>query len=263
METITINPIGIVHSDYLDPDGIPKRGHISTIEVFPAYEDALHRIQEHSHLWILTWFHLARRDHLRTIPARVDPHAPEYGVFGLRCAKRPNPVAMSLVWLESIRGNILTLRDFDALDGSPVVDIKPYFENDVVFSPRAPYIRPKNPEMCFDLLYKRAYKHHQEECLDMLLGLRLAMVAEGLFGRLNYPELKLAVQGSPCLADTLQGLFNARFANPTRFTYREKEKTTVRFWDGRQELQVSVQAMPPREELLDLTRTGFMEIVIG
>ena len=261
MKSIRINPIGMVHSTYTEPSKMVDHRHMAIIEIFPDYVEALLRIKEHSHLWILSWFHLADRETLRTVPSRVDPDAPEYGVFGMRCAKRPNPVALSLVWLERVSGNLLYVRELDALDGSPVVDIKPYFENDVVFSPMAPYIRPRTREMCCDLFYRRAMKHHQEECPGLFLAIRMAMVAEKTFSRLNYPELKLAVEGSPCLGDTLQGLFNARIANPARFTFKEsKQRTQVRVWDGYKELLIRKKGEPTIKEMTDLSSDSFLEV---
>ena len=260
MESISIEPIGVVHSGYTDPGVVPIEGHQATIEIFPRYVDGLYRIEEHSHLWILSWFHKAKRDFLRTVPARVNPDLPEYGVFGLRAAGRPNPIAISLVRLAELKGNMLHVLDLDALDGSPVLDIKPYFENDVVFSPIAPYFRPKNASMCYNLMHKRAYRHHQEDCDGLLLALRLAMIAEEYFGSLNYPELKLAVEGSPCLADTMQGLFNARLANPPRFSFQESSQTKTRFWDGRKELSIRLKDAPTQEELRDLEQRGFLEV---
>ena len=260
MELISISPVGVVHSGYQDPAVVPIEGHQATVEIFPEYVAGLYRIEEHSHLWILSWFHKANRNFLRTTPARVNPNAPEYGVFGLRAAGRPNPIAISLVRLEEVKGNILHVKDLDALDGSPVLDIKPYFENDVVFSPVAPYFRPQKITMRYNLMYKRAFRHHQEECVGMLLALRMAMIAEEYFGRLNYPELKLAVEGSLCLADTLQGLFNARLANPPRFSCQESDQTLVCFRDGPKELTISLNKTPTEKELRDLEQSDFLHV---
>ena len=261
MSLISIEPIGIVRSEYTDPAVVPLEGYPAVVEVYPQYADGLYRIEEHSHLWVLSWFHQARRDYLRTVPARVNPDLPEYGVFGLRAAGRPNPIAISLTRLVEVQGNLVRVLDLDALDGSPVLDIKPYFENDIVFSPRAPYFRPKKDAMRYNLLHKRAFRHHQEDCDGLLLALRIALVAEAYFGRLNYPELKLAVEGAPCLADTLQGLFNARLANPPRFVYKESDRTLVRLWEPDKELFITLKGAPTLEELKDLQQQDFLEVV--
>ncbi|OPX89644.1 MAG: putative tRNA (adenine(37)-N6)-methyltransferase [Pelotomaculum sp. PtaB.Bin104] len=260
MDTLQINPVGIVHSAYDNPATVPMQGNAATIEVFPEYVQALFRIEEHSHLWILSWFHKARRDYLRTVPGRVNPNAPEYGVFGLRASGRPNPIGLSLVELVRVENNILHVRGLDALDGSPVLDIKPYFEHDIIFSPRAPYIRPQDKGMRYRMLFKQAYYHHQEECRDFQLALRMAMVAEEEFGKLNSPDLTVSVEGPGCLADTIQGLSRARLANPARFEYLGSAKSAVNWSNSAKKLSVSLIGNPTEEELLDLDNTDFLEI---
>jgi len=260
MDILQITPVGIVHSPYNNPATIPARGHTAAIEVFPEYVQGLLRIEAHSHLWILSWFHKARRDLLRTVPGRVEPYVPEYGVFGLRAAGRPNPIGLSLVELVKAEDNILYVRGLDAIDGSPVADIKPYFEHDIIFSPRAPYLRPKERVMRYRMLLKQAYNHHQEECRDLQLALRMAMVAVDEFGKLNSPELKVSIEGSGCLADTIQGLSRARLANPARFAYQESAKSVVNWSNGTKKLSVSLIGNPAAEELLDLDNTGFLGI---
>jgi len=260
MDIFQITPVGIVHSPYSDPAAIPAQVYTATIEIFPEYVQGLFRIEEHSHLWILSWFHKARRGLLRTAPGKVNPDAPEYGVFGLRAAGRPNPVGLSLVELVKVENNILHVRGLDAIDGSPVVDIKPYFEHDIIFSPRAPYIRPQDKEMRYRMLFKQAYYHHQEKCRDFHVALRMAMVAEGEFGKLNSPELKVSVKGSGCLADTIQGLTRARLANPARFKYMESTESAVNWSNGIKELSTCLVRIPAEEELLDLDNNDFLEI---
>ncbi|MCG9967206.1 tRNA (N6-threonylcarbamoyladenosine(37)-N6)-methyltransferase TrmO [Pelotomaculum terephthalicicum JT] len=260
MDALQITPVGIVHSSYNNPETIPMQSHTATIEILPAYVQGLLRIEAHSHLWILSWFHKARRDLLRTVPGRVNANAPEYGVFGLRAAGRPNPIGLSLVELIKVEKNILHVRGLDAVDGSPVVDIKPYFEHDIIFSPRAPYIMPQDKKIRYRILFKQAYNHHQEECRDLQLALRMAMVAEDEFGKLNSPELIVSVKGSGCLADTIQGLFRARLANPARFAYLESTKSAVNWTNGTKKLAVSLIRTPTREEMLDLDNTDFLKI---
>ncbi|MFZ5596617.1 MAG: hypothetical protein ACOY31_06350 [Bacillota bacterium] len=84
---IFVKPIGVVRSEYVSLEEPPAPGLISVIELFPGYERALLRIGEHSHFWVLSWFHKARREVLATVPGRIDPDLPEYGVFGLRSKK--------------------------------------------------------------------------------------------------------------------------------------------------------------------------------
>lgn len=218
MDNICLNPVGHVVSSVTSSREMPAGGVPAAIEILPQYESALLRIEENSHIWVLSWFHQSDRSLLVTPPG-VNRNLPEYGVFALRAASRPNPVAMSLAKLLKREGNRLVLEKFDAVDGTPVIDIKPYFENDIIFSPRTSYITGKNREYRQNQMMRRAIAHHQEECPHLQLAVRMALVAEEIFGHLNNPELIVAVRGSACLADTIQGLSRARLANPPRFSF--------------------------------------------
>ncbi len=228
--SILIKSIGVVKSGIKNPDDVPIPGNPAEVEVFSEYKQALLRIEENSHLWLLLWFHKADRNLLATVPRRVNPDLPEYGVFGLRAPSRPNPIALCLVKLESVEGNILKLSGLDAIDGTPVLDIKSYYEQDIIFSPSTPYIRPIDPIMRREIFMKEALAHHQEACSDLYMAIRMAMVADEIMGQLNTQDLKLKVIGSACLADTLQGLSRARLANPPRFNYEENSTVCRSIW---------------------------------
>jgi len=218
METISIYPIGYVISPVLEVKDMPPGGVAAEIEVLPQYQPALLRLEENSHLWIQSWFHQAERDKLIARP-RGNPDLPPYGVFAIRSPARPNPIALSLTKLVKIENNKLFVERLDAVNGTPVLDIKPYFENDIVFSPRTPYIPGKTRTSHQEQLLRQALIHHQEKCQSLYLAVRMAMVADEIFGHLNNPELMINVTGSACLADTIQGLTRARLANPPRFSY--------------------------------------------
>lgn len=238
-----LKPVGHVISPVADTNDMPPGGVPAVIEILPEYEAALHRIEENSHIWIQSWFHMSRRDKLTTSPG-VNTDLPEYGVFALRAAARPNPVAMSLVRLQKREGNRLYLERMDAVDGTPVIDIKPYFENDIVFSPRTSYIRGKDRTYRQNQLLRQALAHHQEECMELQLAVRMALVADEVFGHLNTPDLQVTVRGSACLADAIQGISRARLANPPRFIfvptaalqqtvwYRPEKGTLTLTWQG-------------------------------
>ncbi|TEB08002.1 S-adenosyl-L-methionine-binding protein [Pelotomaculum schinkii] len=228
---ITIKPIGIVRSDFKALDQVPIIGGGSLIEVFPEYKRGLLRIEENSHLWLQLWFHKAKRDILSVVPGKVNPNLPEYGVFCLRAFSRPNPIALSLVRLDRVQDNLLFVSGLDALDGTPVLDIKPYYEQEIVFSPVTPYIRPLKREMRQEIFMKQALHHHQEECAGLLLGVRMALIADDYLGQLNSRGLNVTVNGSPCLADVVQGLSNARLANPPRFRYNESNDLEQSIWE--------------------------------
>jgi len=167
---------------------------------------------------------------LSTRPERIDPNLPEYGVFGLRTPARPNPIALSLVKLVKIEGCNLYVQGLDAINETPVLDIKPYYEQDIIFSPQAPYIRPPELDKRRELMLKEAINHHQEDCADLHLALRMALIAEEHFGKLNSQDLYLEVRGSLCLGDVLQGLSRARLSNPARFNFTFSADTAKSVW---------------------------------
>ncbi len=230
-DAIFINPVGIVRSDYKNTKTLPLSGqHQAQIEIFPQYAEALHRIEENSHLWVLSWFHLAPRHRLRNTLGKYNPTLPEYGVFGLRTPGRPNPLALTLVRLLSVKENILCVEGLDAVDQTPVIDIKPYKESDIIFSPITPFIYPLDKKHRVNKILKQALAHHQEECLALRLAVRMAAMAQEEFGHLNTPDLKVSVKGSACLADSLQGITRARLANPARFDFIASDTISQSTW---------------------------------
>lgn len=122
-----IRPIGYVQSPYKERMDAPRQGRlsdtVSKIVIDEQYFPGLEDIEKKSHLIILSWFDRADRTMLRATP----PHErTEHGVFATRSPSRPNPIAFSVVDLLRRDGNTLFVRGLDALDGTPVVDIKPY-----------------------------------------------------------------------------------------------------------------------------------------
>lgn len=227
---IVLKPVGVVRSPQKLPDDVPLPGQPAVVEIFPQYQAALHRVEENSHLWMLLWFHQADRTVLRTAPRRINPDLPDFGVFGLRSPNRPNPIALSLVRLEGVSGNNLLVQGLDAIDGTPVLDIKSYYEQDIIFSPRTPYIRAVDPVIRREIMLKHAFNHHQERCPDMLMAVRMALVADEYMGHLNRPDLQVMVRGPACLADTIQGITQARLANPLRFAYLGESEMSYTTW---------------------------------
>lgn len=234
IDAITLNPIGVVESSIKDRDVMPTNGIQAGIRVFSQYSKALERIEENSHLWILTWFHQAPRNVFTAVPSKVNPLSHKFGVFALRSPARPNPIALTLVKLDRIHENTLYVTGLDAIDGSLVIDIKPYIEHDTVFSPRTPQLSPLSANALKETLLKQALTHHGEICSDLLLAVRMGLIAEKLLGYIKSPDVQVKVCGSNCLADTIQGLCRARLANPARFEFCSSlEKHTIWIYGNR------------------------------
>jgi len=97
---------------------------VGRVELDPRYAAGLDGLALFSHVWLLYWMDRARRDLVRQVPAHL---ALPRGTFALRSPVRPNPIALAAVELLAVEGTILTVRNVDCIDGTPLVDIKPYF----------------------------------------------------------------------------------------------------------------------------------------
>ena len=121
--------VGTVRSAILDRASAPRQGRDSAqevmVEIRPEYSDALDGIEMWDQLLVTCWLHLAPRDILKVHP-QGDMNQPLTGVFGTRSPVRPNPVAVYTVDLLKVDGNRLHVRGVDAVDGTPVLDIKPF-----------------------------------------------------------------------------------------------------------------------------------------
>jgi L-fuculose-phosphate aldolase len=123
-----VQPIGVVRSVLKDPADAPKQGALTEQEaeivVDPAYLPALEGLaRKRGKIVVLCWMDRADRGRLKVHP-RGQEELPERGVFSTRSPHRPNPVSLHTVTLLSIDGNVLRIRGMDAIDGTPVVDIK-------------------------------------------------------------------------------------------------------------------------------------------
>ena len=125
-------PIARVHSSLEDPAEAPKQGHEGApdarIEILPAFVEALDAIEPGDEIVLLTWFHEADREVLKVHP-RDDAGNPLTGVFATRSADRPNPIGLHRVEVLEVQDERwLTVRGLEAIDGTPVIDIKPVLE---------------------------------------------------------------------------------------------------------------------------------------
>ncbi|NWF92188.1 MAG: tRNA (N6-threonylcarbamoyladenosine(37)-N6)-methyltransferase TrmO [Syntrophaceae bacterium] len=123
----TVFPIGVVRSSFKRVDDCPFQGARAAttgeIVLKERFQPALKDLEGVSHLYLLTFMHAADRKRLQT----VTPHGPEvHGTFATRSPHRPNPIGLTVVELLKIDGCRLRVKGVDCLDGTPVIDIKPY-----------------------------------------------------------------------------------------------------------------------------------------
>jgi len=128
MEPIQYRPVGVIYSPFEAPEGTPiqpagARGVAGSVEVFPEYAEGLKDVEGFSHIVLIYHFHLSRKSSLRVRPY-LDSQM--RGVFATRSPSRPNPIGISVVRLNRVEGPVLHIQDIDIVNGTPLLDIKPY-----------------------------------------------------------------------------------------------------------------------------------------
>ena len=128
MKEIKYKPIGVVHSPFKEPHGVPvqpARGKDidAVIEVFPEYVEGLKDIEGFSHIILICHLHLSKAFSLKVKPFLDNELR---GVFATRAPSRPNPIGISVVRLIRVEEGKLYIKDIDMIDGTPILDIKPY-----------------------------------------------------------------------------------------------------------------------------------------
>jgi tRNA-Thr(GGU) m(6)t(6)A37 methyltransferase TsaA len=120
--------IGRIRTPWTHRQDCPKNAResdaVCTVEINPRWQPGLKDAETCSHLVLLYWMHNSPRDLVLQVPGH---HGMPHGTFALRSPARPNPIAMSVVKLLRIEGNLLSVIGLDCLDGTPLLDIKPYF----------------------------------------------------------------------------------------------------------------------------------------
>lgn len=131
MVDYVVRPIGFVRSPFTEKVEAPRQavaggaeGVVGRIEMLPEHEHALDDLAGFDRIWVLFWFHEAKGGpRSKVLPPRSDR---KRGVFATRSPHRPNPIGMSAVRLDGVEGLVLHVRDLDLIDGTPVIDLKPY-----------------------------------------------------------------------------------------------------------------------------------------
>lgn len=128
MTIAEFDPIGYVESPFEHPSDVPRPAHdqveaAGTVVLDPAFEDGLLGLEEFSHVVLVSHLHRAGEVRLRVRPKG---EGPEYGIFATSGTVRPNPIGLSIVELEEISGTRLSVTHLDLIDGTPILDIKPF-----------------------------------------------------------------------------------------------------------------------------------------
>ncbi len=125
---IVFSPIGIIHSPFQERENMPiqpagAKGVKGTVEVFEAFQEGLKDLDGFSHIILLYHFHRSHSFNMQVVPFMdSEPR----GLFATRAPKRPNPIGLSIVPVDKIENGVIHIRNVDILDGTPLLDIKPY-----------------------------------------------------------------------------------------------------------------------------------------
>ena len=123
-----MTPIGTIHTPFPEPEGMPIQpagaiGIEGTVEILEKYQEGLKDLGGFSHIVLIYAFHRSEGFNLHVVPFMdTEPR----GLFATRAPRRPNPIGISVVELDRIEGGTLLIRNVDMLDGTPLLDIKPY-----------------------------------------------------------------------------------------------------------------------------------------
>lgn len=126
--SIELEPIGIIRTPFTDLEGMPIQpagaaGVRGRVEVFEEYRAGLKDLDGFSHIILLYCFHRSRGYELEVVPFMdSEPR----GLFATRAPRRPNPIGVSVVRLDGVEDGVLLVQNVDILDGTPLLDIKPY-----------------------------------------------------------------------------------------------------------------------------------------
>jgi tRNA-Thr(GGU) m(6)t(6)A37 methyltransferase TsaA len=133
-ERIVLTPIGFVESPLSDPSSAPKQGDEGSPDAWlildPRFSDGLRDVQKGHEVLVLTWLDRARRD-LLVVHPRDDLANPLRGVFATRSADRPNPLGLHRVEILDIQGTRIRVRNLEAIDRTPILDLKPVLDRTV------------------------------------------------------------------------------------------------------------------------------------
>ena len=215
MKDIEIFPIGIVKSAYGSAKEMPMSGAVASIVIEDQFLPAFDGLEKNSHLIIIGFLSEAARDVLKVRPRQMREEYPEIGVFSTRSPARPNPISVTVCKLVEIRDNTIIVDNLDLIDGTPILDIKPYIPNaDCFFSARDGIYddiqKSVDDEVRCGIFEREAVKFHGELCAYLVIACRIMVRVYTEFGSLRRDDLVVVCNAHPCIADCVQGITYAR-----------------------------------------------------
>ncbi len=210
-----LKQIGVVRSEITVRKQVPPLGAPAAIEIFPEFAEGLLRFEKHSHIWVLAWMDQAERDVFQVTPRGVTDRSPQglHGVFAVRSPARPNPIGLTACAVLKHEGLLIHVDQLDFVNGTPVVDIKPYFvTRDAILSARNTQIgKPVSREALHESLTLQAFHFHGELCDDLRLAVEVIERFRAEHCESSEPaqwQITVPLQ-RPCLIDAVMGMTRA------------------------------------------------------
>ena len=271
MNTFKIKPVGIVKNSFNEPKDYREiKEKLSTIEIYEEYKDALLGIEENDYLDIIFYFH--KSDEKLQSDTKTYPGVLR-GVFASRSPKRPNLIGVSTVKLIERKGNMLTVQGFDAINGSPVLDIKncdtsmfaheydnnPVHQNKLKTAPRIDIRNEIHSNRSESLMIKAA-QMHGHYCPGLAMGVMAATHAMNkLEAESDGMEDLLAItETNNCFSDGVQFVTGCTFGNnalifkdlgKTAFTLTKRDGEGIRIFSKPESQEIIREAFPDFQNL--------------
>ncbi len=261
---LTIKPIGVVHSKVADGNNMPLQGVPASIEIFNEFKAGLTGIEGDTHINVICWLDKAEREPLLVRPRKINPNLDKRGVFSMRSPTRPNPLSLTATRLVKVERNILFVDPLDVIDGSPVVDIKPYSAVwDVIFWARDVHssLIPANMDEgdVLNEFLREAYNYHGERCPDVAVGVKIVFDAmKALHCNIKNVSVKIPRNVSTHLADCLIGITRGTLGN-ARLTVCGTDDIAITY--GTRSIKYKLKEIPC-EDPLELLKMDSNELFI-
>jgi tRNA-Thr(GGU) m(6)t(6)A37 methyltransferase TsaA len=228
---MTLKAVGVVRSAIGERKLMPVWGAPASVEIDPAYAGGLLRFEKHTHVWVLGWMEEVDRGAVVVKPRGTEtPH----GVFAVRSPARPNPVGLTCARVLAVRETGFDVDRLDFIDGTPVIDVKPYFvSRDCVFAARNAQVgRNADAEALRESLTIQALAFTGEDSGELRLAVEVLAHFRGAVAEFHDPESWSVVVPSRRhrFVDALMGMTHA-LAGREELTFHDRD-TVVFSWGG-------------------------------
>ncbi len=201
----SFDPIGVVRSPFRERADAPRQASVAQdaagrIELLPGrgYEDALEGLAEWEYLWVIFVFHKNVEEGRGFRPKVLPPRSEtKRGLFGTRSPHRPNPIGLSAVKIERIEGLVVHVQQLDVLDGSPVLDLKPYVAYaDAYPDARAGWLESRDPQVSWEVAFEDRAREEMAWLHDRNVDLEPKITAALALGPQPHAYRRIRPQGA-------------------------------------------------------------------